>query len=273
VIATKFGWNIDPETGEHRGGVDSRPELIRRLTEGSLKRLRVDAIDLYYQHRVDPNVPMEDVAGTVKELIAEGKVKHFGLSEAGVKKHSPCSCGAAGHRAAERVLAVVWSKDELRKISQIDDLHIAPFREDGKMYGTPMRIWSVVVDDALYVRTYNGTASRWYQAALKQKAGRIAAAGMTKDVTFEPAPSSINDRIDEAYRAKYRRSPLSRADDSRRRPHRGRPLRRRLRAAAALEARPWPDHVRRAHRHGEDRADGLPLSERDQERRHAGGAR
>jgi aryl-alcohol dehydrogenase-like predicted oxidoreductase len=85
VIATKFGWNIDPETGEHRGGVNSRPELIRRLTEGSLKRLRVDAIDLYYQHRVDPNVPIEDVAGTVKELIAEGKVKHFGLSEAGVR--------------------------------------------------------------------------------------------------------------------------------------------------------------------------------------------
>jgi aryl-alcohol dehydrogenase-like predicted oxidoreductase len=85
VIATKFGWNIDPETGEHRGGVNSRPELIRRLTEGSLRRLRVDAIDLYYQHRVDPNVPMEDVAGTVKELIAEGKVKHFGLSEAGVR--------------------------------------------------------------------------------------------------------------------------------------------------------------------------------------------
>ena len=84
VIATKFGWNIDPDTGEHRGGVNSRPELIRRLTEGSLKRLRVDAIDLYYQHRVDPDVPMEDVAGVVRELIAEGKVRHFGLSEAGV---------------------------------------------------------------------------------------------------------------------------------------------------------------------------------------------
>src|SRR5579884_376987 len=85
VIATKFGWNIDPETGEHRGGVNSQPDLIRRSTEGSLKRLRLDAIDLYYQHRVDPNVPMEDVAGTVKDLIADGKVKHSGLSEAGVK--------------------------------------------------------------------------------------------------------------------------------------------------------------------------------------------
>ena len=85
VIATKFGWNIDPETGEHRGGVNSQPDLIRPSTEGSLKRLRIDAIDLYYQHRVDPNVSMKDVAGTVKDLIAEGKVKHFGLSEAGVK--------------------------------------------------------------------------------------------------------------------------------------------------------------------------------------------
>jgi len=85
VIATKFGWNIDPDTGKHLGGVNSRPELIRRHTEGSLKRLRVETIDLYYQHRVDPNVPMADVAGTVKELIAEGKVKYFGLSEAGAR--------------------------------------------------------------------------------------------------------------------------------------------------------------------------------------------
>ena len=85
VIATKFGWDLDPETGAHHGGTNSRPELIRRLTEGSLKRLRVEAIDLYYQHRVDPEVPIEEVAGTVKDLIREGKVKHFGLSEAGAK--------------------------------------------------------------------------------------------------------------------------------------------------------------------------------------------
>ena len=85
VIATKFGFNVDPETGTNLGGVNSDPKLIRRWTEGSLKRLRVDAIDLYYQHRVDPNVPMEDVAGVIKDLVAEGKVKHFGMSEAGVK--------------------------------------------------------------------------------------------------------------------------------------------------------------------------------------------
>ena len=85
VIATKFGWDVDPDTGEHRGGVNSRPEQIRRSVEGSLERLRVETIDLYYQHRVDPEVPIEDVAGTVKGLIAAGKVKCFGLSEAGVR--------------------------------------------------------------------------------------------------------------------------------------------------------------------------------------------
>src|SRR3954467_14757677 len=84
VIATKFGFDIDPGTGETRG-VSSRPELIRRAAEGSLKRLGVERIDLLYQHRVDPDVPIEDVAGTVRNLIAEGKVKYFGLSEPGVQ--------------------------------------------------------------------------------------------------------------------------------------------------------------------------------------------
>jgi aryl-alcohol dehydrogenase-like predicted oxidoreductase len=84
VIATKFGFDIDPATRENRG-VTSRPENIRRAVEGSLKRLGVETIDLLYQHRVDPNVPIEDVAGAVKALIAEGKVKHFGMSEPGVQ--------------------------------------------------------------------------------------------------------------------------------------------------------------------------------------------
>ncbi len=84
VIATKFGFDIDLETGERRGGTNSRPDHIKAVAEASLKRLRTDRIDLFYQHRVDPAVPIEDVAGAVKELIAEGKVKHFGLSEAGV---------------------------------------------------------------------------------------------------------------------------------------------------------------------------------------------
>jgi hypothetical protein len=102
---------------------------------------------------------------------------------------------------------MTWSKDELRKIAEADDLHVSPFREDGKTYGTPTWIWSVVVHDALYVRGYNGQKSRWYQAAVKQKAGRITTAGMTKEVTFEPANGPINDPIDDAYRAKYKGSP------------------------------------------------------------------
>jgi aryl-alcohol dehydrogenase-like predicted oxidoreductase len=84
VIATKFGFDIDMQTGERRSGVNSRPEHIKAVAEASLKRLRTDRIDLFYQHRVDPDVPMEDVAGAVRELIAAGKVRHFGLSEAGV---------------------------------------------------------------------------------------------------------------------------------------------------------------------------------------------
>src|SRR4051812_26087182 len=100
-----------------------------------------------------------------------------------------------------------WSKDELRKIAEADDLHIAPFREDGMTSGTPTWIWSVAVGDALYVRAYNGRDSRWYRAAVRQKAGRIKAAGMTKEVTFEPVDGPINDLIDDAYRAKYRDSP------------------------------------------------------------------
>ena len=85
VIATKFGFDIDLETGARRGGTNSQPEHIKRVADSCLKRLRTDRIDLFYQHRVDPEVPIEDVAGAVKELIAEGKVKHFGMSEAGIQ--------------------------------------------------------------------------------------------------------------------------------------------------------------------------------------------
>ncbi len=100
-----------------------------------------------------------------------------------------------------------WSKHELRKIAEADDLHISPFREDGLTYGTPTWIWSVAVDDGLYVRGYNGQSSRWYQAAVRQKAGRMIAAGTTKEVTFVPVNGPINDRIDDAYRVKYQGSP------------------------------------------------------------------
>jgi hypothetical protein len=99
-----------------------------------------------------------------------------------------------------------WSKEELRRIAETDDLHISPFREDGKTYGTPTWIWSVVVDDDLYVRAYNGQKSRWYQAALRQRAGRITAGGMRKEVTFDHV-EGLDDEIDEAYRKKYSGSP------------------------------------------------------------------
>jgi hypothetical protein len=98
-----------------------------------------------------------------------------------------------------------WPAEDLRKIAETDDLRIAPFRHD-RTYGTLTWIWSVVLDGALYVRAYNGQASRWYQAALRQKAGRITAAGMTREVAFEPVEGAINDRIDDAYRGKYRAS-------------------------------------------------------------------
>lgn len=100
-----------------------------------------------------------------------------------------------------------WQQQELRVIANSDDLYVAPFREDGQTYGTPTWIWSVVVDSELYVRGYNGQKSRWYQAAIRQKAGRITSAGMTKEVRFEPATGTIDERIDEAYRQKYAKSP------------------------------------------------------------------
>jgi aryl-alcohol dehydrogenase-like predicted oxidoreductase len=85
VVATKFGWKIDPKAERGLAGLDSRPEHIKQVAEASLRRLKTDVIDLFYQHRVDPNVPIEDVAGAVMDLIRAGKVKHFGLSEAGAK--------------------------------------------------------------------------------------------------------------------------------------------------------------------------------------------
>jgi hypothetical protein len=106
----------------------------------------------------------------------------------------------------ERAVVTAWTADELNRIAASDDLHVAPFREDGKIYGTPTWIWSVVLDGALFVRAYNGKASRWYQAASHRNAGRITVAGMTKEVTFVPVEGAINDRIDEAYRDKYRDS-------------------------------------------------------------------
>ena len=101
----------------------------------------------------------------------------------------------------------IWNEDELCRLADTDDLHIAPFREDGVTYGTPTWIWSVVVDGKLYARAYNGTASSWYKAALRQKAGRVTSGRMKRDVSFARADEALAARIDEAYKAKYASSP------------------------------------------------------------------
>lgn len=132
-IATKFGWDIDQSTGEHGGGVNSKPTQIRSAVEGSLKRLRTDFIDLLYQHRVDPDVPMEDVAGTVKDLIAEGKVRYFGLSEAGAE--SIRRAHAVQPVAALQSEYSLWTREpEAEIIPTLEELGIGlvPFSPLGK---------------------------------------------------------------------------------------------------------------------------------------------
>jgi len=100
-----------------------------------------------------------------------------------------------------------WNTEEIEKIRQSDDLHIAPFREDGVTYGTPTWIWSVVLEGQLYVRAYNGRSSRWYQSAIAQKTGRVIIEGKQYDVSFQPVESEVmNDAIDQAYREKYANS-------------------------------------------------------------------
>jgi aryl-alcohol dehydrogenase-like predicted oxidoreductase len=123
VIATKFGFDIDLETGERRGGTNSRPEHIKAAADACLKRLKTDRIDIFYQHRVDPNVPIEDVAGAVKELIAEGKVKHFGLSEAGVqtirRAHAVQSVSAV-----QSEYSLFWRGPEAELLPTLEELGI-----------------------------------------------------------------------------------------------------------------------------------------------------
>ena len=137
VIATKFGWAPNPQDGGKWTALDSRPEHIKEAAEGSLKRLKTDVIDLYYQHRVDSNVPIEDVAGAVKELIQQGKVKHFGLSEAGVQTI----------RRAHAVLPVTalqseyslwWREPEKEILPALEELGIGfvPFSPLGKGFLT-----------------------------------------------------------------------------------------------------------------------------------------
>jgi aryl-alcohol dehydrogenase-like predicted oxidoreductase len=137
TIATKFGWDIDQVTGEHRGGVNSKPAQIRSAVDGSLKRLGTDHIDLLYQHRVDPDVPMEDVAGTVKDLIAAGKVRYFGMSEASAQ--SIRRAHAVQPVAALQSEYSLWTREpEAEVIPTLEELSIGfvPFSPLGKGFLT-----------------------------------------------------------------------------------------------------------------------------------------
>lgn len=136
VIATKFGFNIDSETGK-QAGLNSRPEHIKEVAEASLKRLRTDRIDLFYQHRVDPEVPIEDVAGAVKDLIQEGKVKHFGLSEAGVQTIRRAHA-VQPVAALQSEYSLWWREPEAEILPVLDELGIGfvPFSPLGKGYLT-----------------------------------------------------------------------------------------------------------------------------------------
>ena len=136
VIATKFGWKLDPNTGK-QAGLDSRPEHIKVVAEASLKRLRIDAIDLFYQHRVDPEVPIEDVAGAVKDLIQQGKVKHFGLSEAGVQTIRRAHA-VQPVTALQSEYSLWWREPEAEVIPTLEELGIGfvPFSPLGKGFLT-----------------------------------------------------------------------------------------------------------------------------------------
>jgi aryl-alcohol dehydrogenase-like predicted oxidoreductase len=137
VIATKFGVNLDPVTGENRGGMNSQPAHIRSAVEGSLRRLRTDYIDLLYQHRVDPAVPIEEVAGTVRDLIAEGKVRHFGLSEAGVRTIRRAHA-VQPVTALQSEYSLWWREPELEIFPVLDELGIGfvPFSPLGRGFLT-----------------------------------------------------------------------------------------------------------------------------------------
>jgi aryl-alcohol dehydrogenase-like predicted oxidoreductase len=137
IIATKFGFNVDPNGGPQWTGLNSKPEHIRQVAEASLKRLRTDVIDLLYQHRVDPDVPIEEVAGTVKDLIKEGKVKHFGLSEAGVKTIRRAHA-IQPVTALQSEYSLWWREPEAEILSLLEELGIGlvPYSPLGKGFLT-----------------------------------------------------------------------------------------------------------------------------------------
>jgi aryl-alcohol dehydrogenase-like predicted oxidoreductase len=176
VIATKFGIDID---GAGKSGMDSRPEHIRAVAEASLKRLRTDYIDLFYQHRVDPNVPIEDVAGTVKELIAEGKVRHFGLSEAGVRNIRRAHA-VQPVAALQSEYSLWWREPEEAIIPTLEELGIGfvPFSPLGKGFLTGAIDQSTTFTSNDFRNTVPRFAPEARQAnqALVDAIGEIAAA-------------------------------------------------------------------------------------------------
>jgi aryl-alcohol dehydrogenase-like predicted oxidoreductase len=137
VIATKFGWRIDPKAERGLAGLDSRPERIKKVAENSLMRLRVDAIDLFYQHRVDPDVPIEEVAGAVKDLIQEGKVRHFGLSEAAAKTIRRAHA-VQPVTAVQSEYSLWWRRPEAEVLPTLEELGIGfvPYSPLGKGFLT-----------------------------------------------------------------------------------------------------------------------------------------
>ena len=162
VIATKFGWNIDQETGKRLEGLNSQPDHIRRVVDGMLRRLRTDRIDLLYQHRVDPNVPIEDVAGVVKDLIKQGKVLHFGLSEPGIKTI----------RRAHAVQPVAAIQNEYSMVWRGPEAEVLPICEE---LGIGFCAWSPLgmgfltgaIDENTRFTDYRASTPRYSPEALK----------------------------------------------------------------------------------------------------------
>jgi aryl-alcohol dehydrogenase-like predicted oxidoreductase len=182
VIATKFGFDIDPDTGKNQG-LNSRPEHIRTVVDASLQRLKTDVIDLLYQHRVDPNVPIEDVAGAVKDLIAAGKVKHFGLSEAGAgtirRAHAvqPVS-------ALQSEYSIWWREPEESVFQTLEELNVGfvPFSPLGRGF----LVGSVDANTAFTAGDYRNTLPRFSAEARKANQGiadKVADLAKARQVT------------------------------------------------------------------------------------------
>ena len=186
VIATKFGIDIE---GTGTSGMDSRPEHIRAVAEASLKRLRTDHIDLFYQHRVDPNVPMEDVAGTVKELIQAGKVRHFGLSEAGVKNIRRAHA-VQPVAALQSEYSLWWREPEEAIIPTLEELGIGfvPFSPLGKGFLT-----GAISADTTFTRDdFRNTVPRFEKEAMKANQPLVDAIGrIAADKKLTPAQVAL----------------------------------------------------------------------------------